>query len=89
MSLKCAIGFIEDGSTVQLPDGRTAVKVRECEGSRKGKVIIRFPDSRTLLVDWCTVVEQVAEAAPTNRPAVYPAKRRPSTIDSLARSAMK
>ncbi len=89
MSLKCAIGFIEDGSTVQVPEGRTAVKVRECEGSRKGKVIIRFPDSRTLLIDWCAVVEQVAGAAPTNRPAVYPAKRRPSTIVALTRSALK
>ncbi len=88
MSLKCAIGFIEDGSTAQLPDGRTCVKVRECEGSRKGKVIIRFPDSRTLLIDWCTVVEQVAEAAPMDRPAVCPAKPRPSTIVALARSAL-
>jgi hypothetical protein len=63
MISKCAVGFIENGSTVKLPDGRTGIKERECEGSYAGKVIIRLSDNSTLLTDWCAVVEQVAEAA--------------------------
>ena len=62
MISKCALGFLKNGTQVKLPDGRTGIKERECDGSYAGKVIIRLPDDRTLLADWCAVVEPIAEA---------------------------
>jgi hypothetical protein len=63
MNAKCAIGFLENGSTVKLPDGRTGIKERECDGSYAGKVIIRLEDNSAVYTDWSVVVQQVGEAA--------------------------